>query len=48
MKKEQANRRRNEDELSEEEWKIVEERAARRDLATDEEVKRLFARYRNA
>jgi hypothetical protein len=35
-------------EISEAEWKIIEERAARRDLATDEEVKAVFSRYRNA
>ena len=30
------------------EWKIIEERAARRDLASDEEVEALFGRYRTA
>jgi hypothetical protein len=37
-----------EDSLTEEEWKIIEERAARRDLATDEDVEELFNRYRSA
>ena len=30
------------DDITEEEWKIIEERAARRELASDEEVERLF------
>jgi hypothetical protein len=40
--------RRGEDDISEEEWKIIEERAARRDLASDEEVEAVFGRYRRA
>ena len=36
------------DDITEEEWKIIEERAARRELATDEEVEEVFSRYRNA
>jgi hypothetical protein len=36
------------DDLTDEEWKIIESRAARRDLATDEEVEQVFSRYRNA
>jgi hypothetical protein len=36
------------DDISDEEWKIIEERAARRDLASDEEVEALFRRYRSA
>jgi hypothetical protein len=39
---------RDSDEISDEEWAIIEARAARRDLATDEEVERLFSRYRTA
>jgi hypothetical protein len=35
------------DDLTEGEWKVIEERAARRALASDEEVERLFGRYRN-
>jgi hypothetical protein len=36
------------DDITEEEWKIIEERAARRELATDEEVEEVFSRYRSA
>ncbi len=36
------------DDLTDEEWKIIEERAARRDLASNEAVEALFRRYRNA
>jgi hypothetical protein len=36
------------DEITDEEWTIIEERAARRDLATDEEVEQVFGRYRTA
>ena len=36
------------DELTDEDWKIIEKRAARRDLATDEEVEAVFSRYRSA
>ena len=36
------------DDITDEEWKIIEERAARRDLASDEEVEAVFSRYRNA
>ena len=36
------------DDLTDEEWKIIEERIARRDLASDEEVKVVFDRYRRA
>jgi hypothetical protein len=28
------------------EWEVIERRAARRDLATDEEVEKVFSRYR--
>ena len=35
------------DDITVEEWEIIERRAARRDLATDEEVEKLFSRYRN-
>ncbi len=43
----QVERWRSEDDITEEEWKIIEERAARRDLASDEEVEQLFSRYRS-
>jgi hypothetical protein len=36
------------DDITDEEWKVIEERAARRDLATDEEVEEVFSRYRSA
>ena len=34
------------DDIAVEEWGIIERRAARRDLATDEEVEEMFSRYR--
>jgi hypothetical protein len=34
------------DDITDEEWKIIEERAARWDLASDEEVEAVFSRYR--
>jgi hypothetical protein len=34
------------DDISDEEWKLIEERAAHRDVASDEEVKGLFDKYR--
>jgi hypothetical protein len=34
--------------LRAEEWEIIEARAARRDLATDNEVEQVFGRYRSA
>ncbi len=36
------------DDITDEEWKIIAERAARRDLASDEEVEQVFNRYRSA
>jgi hypothetical protein len=44
----QVERVRDDDDISEDEWRIIEERASRRDLASDEEVEALFSRYRNA
>jgi hypothetical protein len=41
-------RRGDDNDISDEEWKIIEERAARRDLATDEEVEQVFSRCRSA
>jgi hypothetical protein len=35
------------DDITVQEWEIIERRAARRDLATDEEVEKVFSRYRN-
>jgi len=40
--------RRGSDSITDEEWKIIEARAARRDLATDDEVEEVFGRYRRA
>ena len=44
----EVEQRRGGEDLTEEEWKIIEERALRRDLATDEEVEQVFSRYRSA
>jgi hypothetical protein len=44
----QVEQRRGADDITDEEWRIIEERAARRDLASDEEVEQLFSRYRGA
>lgn len=44
----EVEQRRGGDDLTDEEWKIIEERATRRDLATDEEVEQVFSRYRSA
>jgi hypothetical protein len=46
--REVERRRADDDDITEEEWKLIEERAARRDLATDEEVEQVFGRYRSA
>lgn len=43
-----VEQRRGGDDITDEEWKIIEERAIRRDLATDEEVEQVFSRYRSA
>ena len=44
----EVEQRRAEDDIGEEEWEIIEARAARRDLATDKEVEQVFSRYRRA
>jgi hypothetical protein len=44
----EVERWRSDDDITEEEWKVIEQRAARRDLASDEEVEQLFSRYRSA
>jgi hypothetical protein len=44
----EVERWRGDDDITEEEWKVIEQRAARRDLASDEEVEQLFSRYRSA
>ena len=43
-----VEQRREDDDLTEDEWRTIAERAARRDLASDEEVEAVFSRYRNA
>jgi hypothetical protein len=43
-----VEQRRADDDIGEEEWEIIEARAARRDLATDKEVEQVFSRYRRA
>jgi hypothetical protein len=44
----EIERRRGDDDITDDEWKIIEERAQRRDLASDEEVEAVFGRYRSA
>ncbi len=43
----EVERRRADDDITDTEWQIIEERAARRDLASDEEVEQVFSRYRS-
>jgi hypothetical protein len=40
----EVEQRRADDDIGEEEWEIIEARAARRDLATDKEVEQVFSR----
>jgi hypothetical protein len=44
----EIEQRRADDDLTDEEWEIIEKRAARRDLATEQEVEQVFSRYRSA
>ena len=44
----EVEQRRDDDDLTEDEWRLIEERAARRDIASDEDVEAVFGRYRNA
>jgi hypothetical protein len=44
----QVEQLRGSDDISDAEWKLIEERAARRDLASDEEVEAVFSHYRRA
>jgi DNA-binding NtrC family response regulator len=44
----EVEQRRAGDDITDEEWKIIEERATRRDLARDVEVEQVFSRYRSA
>jgi hypothetical protein len=41
-----AERHRGDDDITDEEWPVIEARAARRDLATDEEVEDVFSHRR--
>jgi hypothetical protein len=43
----EVEQRRAGDDLTPREWKIIEERAARNELATDEEVEAVFSRFRS-
>ena len=44
----EVEQRRTDDDITGDEWLVIEQRAARRDLADDEEVEAVFSRYRNA
>jgi hypothetical protein len=44
----EVEQRRADDDITDEEWEIIEARAARRDLASDKEVEQVFGRYRSA
>jgi hypothetical protein len=44
----EVEERRAGDDISDEEWEIIEARAARRDLASEKEVEQVFGRYRSA
>jgi hypothetical protein len=44
----EVEERRAGDDISDEEWEIIEARAARRDLASEREVQQVFDRFRSA
>jgi hypothetical protein len=44
----EVEKRRAGDDITDEEWEIIEARAARRDLASEREVEQVFGRYRSA
>jgi hypothetical protein len=44
----EVEQRRADDDITDEEWEIIEARAARRDLASEREVEQVFGRYRSA
>ncbi len=46
--REVERRRAGADDITDEEWRTIEERAARSELATDDEVEEVFSRYRSA
>jgi hypothetical protein len=43
----QVEQWRDNDDITDHEWRIIESRAARRDLVSDEEIEELFGRYRS-
>ena len=44
----EVEQRRADDDITDQEWEIIEARAARRDLASEKEVEQVFGRYRSA
>jgi hypothetical protein len=42
----EIERRLADDDITDAEWRIIEQRASRRDLATDEDVENVFSRFR--
>jgi hypothetical protein len=44
----QVEQLRDADDITDDEWKIIEERATRQNLASDEDVEEVFSRYRRA
>ena len=44
----EVEQRRADDDITDEEWEIIEARAARRELASDKEVEQVFGRHRRA
>ena len=44
---EEQKKPRPEEDITDSEWKIIEQRAARCDLASDDEVEQVFSRYRH-
>jgi hypothetical protein len=45
---EEIERLRSSDDLTDEEWHLIDQRVVRRDLASDREVEQVFNRYRSA
>jgi len=44
----EVEQRRADDDITDEEWEIIEARAAQRDLVSEKEVEQVFGRYRSA
>ena len=44
----EIERRNADDDITDEEWGVIEQRSKRQDLASDREVAQVFARYRRA